>query len=116
MFPADQVILLDEERELPARFDEFAKIMSFPAWQFEALEEKRGTSKKEPAILADAFLPSHAAMHRTQARLEQRIGLLRNVEALRMYAAEHRRGIPGEARRCFGAVAGRPVYRQAVSV
>jgi hypothetical protein len=95
-FPADQVILLDEERELRARFDEFAKVMSFPAWQFEALEEKRGTSKKEPAILADAFLPSHAAIHRTQARLEQRIGLLRHVEALRLYAAAHGGAFPAK--------------------
>ena len=49
---------------------------------------------------------SHAAMRRAQARLEQRIGLLRNVEALGMYAAAAQRGIPGEAFRCFGAVAG----------
>jgi hypothetical protein len=93
-FPADQVILLDEVRELRARFDEIAKIMVFPAWQFEALGEKASAVKQEPAILADAFLPSQSAVHQAQARLAQRFALLRHVEALRMYAADHKGALP----------------------
>ena len=37
-FPADQVILLDEKRELEIRFDDDAKTRSFPFWQVEALD------------------------------------------------------------------------------
>jgi hypothetical protein len=93
-FPADQVILLDEECELRARFDDIAKIMGFPAWQFQALYEKLSSGKKEPALLADLFLPSQVGVRWAAARLEQRIALLRNVEALRMHAAEHKGAFP----------------------
>ncbi len=93
-FPADQVILLDEERELRARYDEIAKLMGFPLPQFQVLYEKLGSGKKEPALLADAFLPSQQAVRWAVARLAQRIALLRNVEALRMHAAEHKGVFP----------------------
>ena len=36
-FPADQVILLDEKRELEIRFDDAMKTSAFPFWQIEAL-------------------------------------------------------------------------------
>jgi hypothetical protein len=93
-FPADQVMLLDEVRELQARFDETAKIMILPAWQFEALAEKQGAAKRAPAIFADALLPAQASVRRAQGRIEQRIALLRHVEALRLYAAEHNGTFP----------------------
>ena len=63
-FPADQVILLDEERECEVRFDELAKIMGFPAWQFEALAEKAQAVTAEPAIFADALLPGQYNVRR----------------------------------------------------
>jgi hypothetical protein len=93
-FPPEQVILLDEERELRVRFDEIAKSVAFPPWQFEAIEEKYHAIKRERALMADAFLPSHAGARRAIARLEQRIAMLRHVEALRMYAAEHKGTFP----------------------
>ena len=95
-FPPDQVIFLDEERELRARFDDIAKIMDFPLWEFQVLNEKLNSGKKEPALLADTFLPSQVAARFAVARLEQRFALLRNVEALRMYAAEHKGAFPGQ--------------------
>jgi hypothetical protein len=90
-FPPDQVILLDEARELQARFDEIVKTMVFPAWQFEALTENYQVAKREQAYFADAVLPVKAlvVVRRAQARFEQRIALLRHVEALRMFAADH---------------------------
>jgi hypothetical protein len=97
-FPPDQVILLDEARECQARFDEIVKTMSFAAWQFEALTEKYKAAKREQAYFADTLLPTTAlvTVRRTQARFEQRIALLRHVEALRMYAAEHAGAFPAK--------------------
>jgi hypothetical protein len=94
--PPEQAVLLDEEHELRARFDEIAKIMRFPHSQFEPLYERATSVKREPVILADAFLPSFPAMHFALSRLEQRIALLRQVEALRMYAAEHHDTFPAK--------------------
>ena len=37
-FPADQVILLDEKRELEVRFDDDEKTIGFPFWQVEAAD------------------------------------------------------------------------------
>jgi hypothetical protein len=87
-FPASQVILLDEVREFEVRFDDRMKAITFPAWQYEAATA--GTpSKKEPALFADALVPNVSKVRREQGQLEQRIALLRHVEALRLYAAGH---------------------------
>ncbi len=96
-FPAAQVILLDEKRELHVRFDELLKTMMFPTWQGEALAE-RIPAKKEPALfsLADEFLPAIAAVRIAQGRTNQRIALLRHVEALRLFAAEHQGAFPAK--------------------
>jgi hypothetical protein len=93
-FPADQVILLDEKRKLEARFDDFVNTMSFPPWQAEPLA-LRIRSSREPALYADALVPITYSAQQSQGRLEQRIALLRNVEALRLYAAGHH-GTPPE--------------------
>ncbi len=95
-FPPDQIILLDEERELRTRFDDVTKIMSFPGWQFQPLYEKLTSGKKERMLLADTFMPSQQAVVWAVTRLGQRIALLRNVEALRMYAAEHKGTLPAQ--------------------
>ena len=86
-FPADQIILLDEKREYQVRRDDIMKFMTLPTWE---AEERMGNLKesKEPALLS--FLgPSTIRVRRAQGRLEQRIALLRHVEAVRMYAADH---------------------------
>jgi hypothetical protein len=88
-FPPDQVILLDEARECQARFDEIAKNMVFPAWQLEKVLEKARATVQKPSFFADLLLSSLPSLRRAQARIEQRFGLLRHVEALRMYAAAH---------------------------
>jgi hypothetical protein len=91
-FPADQVILLDEKREYEVRRDEAMKLLHLPPWQAEALAAQSKPST-EPALLG--FLtPAVYKVRRAQARLEQRIALLRHVEALRLYAAEHDGKLP----------------------
>ena len=56
-----------------------------------------GPSKptREPALF-DAAQSALIKVHRAQARLEQRIALLRHVEALRLYAAEHDGTLPAK--------------------
>ncbi len=97
-FPAEQVILLDEARGCQARFDEIVKIMNFPAWQFEALLQKSTAGKDDLSILTKELFGLTFLVNgrRSQARLDQRIALLRHVEALRMYAAEHGGALPAK--------------------
>ena len=92
-FPAEQVILLDEKREYLDRFDDIVKTITLPAWQAEALVA-RSRSGREPALLADVLVEGVYGVRRKQARMEQRIALLRHVEALRLYAAEHDGKLP----------------------
>jgi hypothetical protein len=92
-FPAEQVILLDEKREYDVRFEDIMKTTTLPAWQAEALMA-RSRSAREPALLADSLVEGVYDIRRKQARPEQRIALLRHVEALRLYAAEHDGALP----------------------
>jgi hypothetical protein len=86
-FPADQVILLDEVREFEVRRDEVSKYMRLATWEYEKYMAKTGPTP-EPTLL-DLLVPAYRRIRRAQGRLEQRIALLRHVEALRMFAAEH---------------------------
>jgi hypothetical protein len=97
-FPADQVILLNEKRESEVRLDEVMKLMNLPTWQFEALA---GQIKpvREPGLF-DLFLPGILKVRRAQGRLEQRVALLRHVEALRLYAAAHDGALPRKLSDC----------------
>ena len=93
-FPADQVILLDQKREYDARFDDLMKTMKLPAWQAQELAGQ-ATPSGEPSPFADALVgPSIYGVHRKRWLLDQRIALLRLVEALRLHAAEHDGTLP----------------------
>ena len=94
----DQVLLLDEARECQARFDEIAKIVKFPAWQFEALFKNLNAGKGAHSILGKELFGLTALVNgrRALGRLDQRIALLRHVEAVRMYAAEHGGALPAK--------------------
>ncbi len=91
-FPADQIVLLDEVREFEVRRDDTVKFANLPTWEFEALTAKL-PPEKEPALLG-LFLPNFRKIRLAQGRLEQKIALLRHVEAIRMYAAEHGGKVP----------------------
>lgn len=89
-FPADQVILLDERRRYEVNRDEDMKLMALPTWEFaaRAVRPMQGRKMAEPSLF-DLFLPAIYKVRLAQGRLEQRVALLRTVEALRMYAADH---------------------------
>jgi hypothetical protein len=92
-FPPDQVLMLDEKYAYEARRDDLMKLLSLPAWQIEALSDQtKATKALETALFP--FEPAIYKVRRAQARLEQRIALLRHVEALRLYAAEHDGKVP----------------------
>lgn len=80
-----QVILLDEKHKYEAQRDERMKLLALETWQIDAL---RGTEQEHAKnnLLAD-FLPRVISARRKQAALEQRLALLRHVEALRLYVA-----------------------------
>ena len=94
-FPADQVILLDEKRECEVRFDDIMKTMTFPSgrskrWLPRSSRRRRRRCSPMP------WCRSRQRVRRAQARLDQRIALLRHVEALRLYAAEHNGTLPAK--------------------
>ena len=92
-FPADQVILLDEKREYDDRIDDIIKTTNLPVWQAKALAAPTPPAR-EPTLFADVLIQSVFEVRLSQGRLEQRIALLRHVEALRLYAAEHDGKLP----------------------
>jgi hypothetical protein len=94
-FPADQVILMDEKRELEMRFDEDAKTRGFPFWQAIALVAPN-KPKPPPALFADFLVPITLNCRMAQGRVDQRIALLRHVEALRLHAALHDGALPAK--------------------
>ena len=91
-FPADQVVLLDEKRKYETRRDDEFKLVHVPVWEAEAPlpPVQRGMV---PGLF-DGFLPSLYRIRRAQARLDQRLAMLRHVEALRLYAAGHDGKLP----------------------
>lgn len=91
-FPADQIILLDEKREFEVRRDEATKHLKLATWEVEAIERKVAPTR-EPALF-ELFISAYRKVRIAQGRLEQRIALLRHVEAIRMYAAEHDGKLP----------------------
>jgi hypothetical protein len=68
--------------------------MTLPFWVAEAQEARTAEVERPPALFAEALVPSMKAVRRAQARIDQRIALLRHVEALRLHAAEHGGELP----------------------
>jgi hypothetical protein len=92
-FPPLQVILLDEKRSYEIRRDEELKLLALAPWQIDALRGEAGKGRGDDGLFAD-LMPRAAEARRAQARLEQRIALLRHVEGLRLYAADHAVKLP----------------------
>jgi hypothetical protein len=91
-FPADQIILIDEKRAYEVERDEAIKLMNLPTWQ--ALGECEKLPPRAETRLFSGFVPAIQKVRRAQGRLEQRLALLRHVEALRLYAAKHAGKLP----------------------
>jgi hypothetical protein len=81
-----QLILIEERRDFEIRRDESLKLLSLDPWEIDALVHNQASGGA--GLFAD-FLPNVIEHRRAQARIEQRIGLLRCLEAIRLYAAEH---------------------------
>jgi hypothetical protein len=71
------------------------KLMNLPPWEIEARLGQARPPARERALF-DGLLPALEKVRRAQGRLEQRIALLRHVEALRLYAAAHDGKWPGK--------------------
>jgi hypothetical protein len=94
-FSPMQVILVDQKRDYEVQRDERMKLLALPLWQVDALAG--GTKQaNEGHGLFDDLLPHIVKLRRAQGLLEQRIAVLRQVEALRMYAAEHAGKLPAK--------------------
>jgi hypothetical protein len=98
-FPPLQVILLDEKRACEARWDEDLKVLNLAPWHIDTLKSNDMSACCEDELFAE-YLPRVVEARRLQARLQQRIGLLRHVEALRLYAAEHEGKLPEKLSDC----------------
>jgi hypothetical protein len=92
LFSNFQVILLNEKLEFEIQRDEGMKYLNLPTW--EALPRLDATRRPKDEALLGTFLVAFQKVRRAQGRLEQRIALLRHVEALRMYAAAHAGKLP----------------------
>ncbi len=90
-----QVILLDQKRDFEIERDERLKLLSVPLWQTDcsagALESDRNIAGPLLSLLPDVI-----KLRREQGILEQQIAILRHVEALRLFAAEHGGKLPGK--------------------
>src|SRR5262249_12905649 len=91
-FPALQVILLDEKYLYEGRPDGPMQAAGRRFWEGEVAPPPPRNNKEE-TLFAWA-VPATFKVRQAQARLEQRLALLRCVEALRLYAAEHGGRLP----------------------
>jgi hypothetical protein len=96
-------ILLDEKREFELQRDEELKLLGLKHWEIDpkagatggGAGEPTGSPPKSAGLFAD-LLPAVGAARRAAGQLEQRVALLRHVEAIRMYAATHGGKVPGK--------------------
>jgi hypothetical protein len=98
-FPPHQVILLDEKRDYEVRRDDMMKFMNLPMWQTSELALQPNPDQYS-GVFAKALVPALYKVRSAQGRIEQRIALLRHVEALRLYAAGHDGKLPEKLADC----------------
>jgi hypothetical protein len=99
-FPTLQVILLDEKLAYRVRQDEAMKAMLLPYWQGLAVASRsKALTDDARESLIGWLVPAVYQIRQAQVRLDQRIALLRCVEALRLYAAGHQGQLPPQLAR-----------------
>jgi hypothetical protein len=86
-FSPEQVILLDEKQQYQIRRDEALKLLGLPLWQIESRVVP--LPDRDESGVFQGLVPRVMDFRRTQGHLEQRVALLRDVEALRLFAAGH---------------------------
>ena len=98
--PAAEVILLHMVMTFRRSRDEMFKWFEVPYWQARLgmadadRKLKSEIREQELVPVASILLPALSSVRRTTVRAERRIALLRVIEALRFYAAEHDRKLP----------------------
>jgi hypothetical protein len=92
-FPPLQVFLLDKAQAFAIRQDDVLKVMSLPFWQAHAALGRSYPKDIDERLFQQLLGWGHKVLS-ANARLEQRLGLLRCVEALRIYAAAHDGRLP----------------------
>lgn len=97
--PPAQIILLDARHDYEIRRDERMKLLGLAPWQIDALTGGKEAAQSDDGLLAE-LLPHVIEIRRAQGRLEQRIALMRCVEALRLYAAAHEGRLPDKLCDC----------------
>ena len=90
------MLLLDEKREYEVRRDDVMKIMNLPLWQAQSLIAAIIQANEAPSLFAGVLAEGTFNVRKAQARLDQRIALLRHVEALRLHAALHNGSFPAK--------------------
>jgi hypothetical protein len=90
-FPPLQVVLLDEKLAFEVRRDEVSKWMTLPHW--EARQHLDAPRDGDEHVFY-SLLSAYDKIRKAQLRLEQRLALLRHVEAVRLYAAAHGGKVP----------------------
>jgi len=86
--PPTQVILLDAKRAFEIQRDDEMKLLGLAPWQIEKLTDGQQPQGTGLGLFAD-LIPHVRGARAAQARLDQRVAILRHVEALRMHAAHH---------------------------
>jgi hypothetical protein len=84
------VVLLDEKHCYENERDERLKLLGLPLWQMD------GATRLDGEGWFTHMLPDTITLRRSQGQLEQQIALLRHVEALRLYAAQHDGKLPAK--------------------
>lgn len=92
-FPALQLILIEERADFESRRDDALKLLRLAPWQ---IDEQLKNAKPADGLFSD-FLPNAVEIRRAQARLEQRVALLRLIESIRHHAATHDGQLPEKA-------------------
>ena len=108
------MILLDEKREYEVRSRRRDEAHELAHLAGRGAGRPGREVEGAAGLFADALVPALQKVRRAQGRLEQRIALLRHVEALRLYAAEHDGKLPAKLADVSVPLPRRPVHRQAV--
>jgi hypothetical protein len=89
-FPPRQIILLDEKLKYEILRDHTTKVAGLPFWQAEAALAADPPAKQGADDgLYTPFVPASHRVRQAQARIDQRVAMLRCLEALRLHAADH---------------------------
>ena len=100
--PAAQAVLIYQKQEYLEMLDNMFKWFALPYHQsrprLKQADERFGEHQRDRGIKANFFTVLLPALYRVafiQARLDRHIALLRTVEAIRMFAADHSGQLPG---------------------